>query len=169
MHRFCTQKRDILSTTNADRLVDFVENKINTAKSANEVENYIKNNKNEFGFDDGNADKDFAYMGEIIFDMRPETLYNSDTFKSAYMISEGLGYVKQNKLTFAEFLSEYSSYLDDDYITKYTNLTDVQKTALQRIFAHGTEVKASARHLTMRFRYVNMQTQKPRPTLKLCL
>ena len=155
-----------LITTNADRLVDFVENKINTAKSANEVENYIKNNKHEFGFDDGNADTDFAYMGEIIFDMRPETLYNSDTFKSAYMISEGLGYVKQNKLTFAEFLSEYSSYLDDDYITKYTNLTDVQKTALQRIFAHGTEVKSFGEAFNNALSVCEYANAKTAPDLK---
>lgn len=61
-----------LITTNADRLVDFVENKINTAKSANEVENYIKNNKNEFGFDDGNTDKDLHIWAKLYLICAPK-------------------------------------------------------------------------------------------------
>ena len=126
-----------LITVSDTTLKNFVEGKINTAKNAEEVEGYLKNNKSEFGFDDGNKGKNFKYMAELIFNMRPENLYNAESFKNAYMISEGLNYVQSGDITFAQFLSSYSSYLDVDYIGKYSLLDDAKKASMQLIFAHG--------------------------------
>ncbi len=129
-------KKGEFSAVDGARLASFLSN-INAAAGAAAVESEIRNTAPLIALDNGDNTKDFSYMAQLVYAMRPAGLYNSETVIDAYMLSEGMGYVKSGKITFAQFLSDYSQYLKADYTTVLNGKSDDIKAQMQTLFKNG--------------------------------
>lgn len=134
-------KKGEFSAADSKSMADFLTN-INAAANADKVKHEIINTAPLAALDNGDSHKDFSYMAELVFSMRPSELYTSDSLINAYMTAEGLSYVKNGKISFAQFLSNYGGYLGSGYAANFNALSDKEQTETAALFKSGLIFKS---------------------------
>lgn len=119
--------------------------KVNAADRA-EIEELLKSEIKSVGLDDGKV-KDYTYMAELIYTMRPQNGYTNNDFINAYKISEGLAEINKKLITLEEFLSKYSIYLDDDYAGLFSALDSDVKKDMENLFTNRLDAEASFKEM----------------------
>ncbi|MBQ4516746.1 MAG: hypothetical protein II978_08155, partial [Clostridia bacterium] len=94
----------------------------------------------ETGLDDGKT-KNKDFIASYINTVKPEGGHTAKTLMDAYMIGEGLSYVKSGEMNIGEVLTEYESYLDKDYAAEYEKLPTDIKQALNEAFVNDVVVE----------------------------
>lgn len=87
--------------------------------------------------DDGKA-KDTNFIASYIFNIKPVVGYTDETLLNAYMVGEGLSYLKENKISAGKFFAEYSHYLDKNYIDEYESLPQETRSILDELLNDET-------------------------------
>lgn len=86
------------------------------------------------GIDNSDKEKDMDYIAKLLVSFRPDGGYTADGFLTSYMQSEGVAYVKQRVYTMQQMLEVYKVYLDDDYLTIYSQMSENAKKSLEQQF-----------------------------------
>ena len=129
-------KKGEFSATDSRSMANFLAG-INAAANSSAIESELRVTAPLIALDNGDGGKDFAYMADLVFSMRPTGGYTADGMINAYMISEGMNYVKSGRLTFDKFLTDYGAYLDADYAAKYGALSSQVRSEMNTVYAHG--------------------------------
>lgn len=125
-------KRAMFSTVYKDDVAAFLSS-VNSGGLI-EAKSFVQDET--LGLSDLNpANKD--YIANYINEVKPNGGYTNQTLLNAYLIGEGMYYIKNSSIRLNEFFELYSHYFENDYLSDYNKLSETMKIALEAAFVNN--------------------------------